>query len=534
MVMGMPIHWAIDLGTSNTTVCEDKAGNPHIINLPELVKPEPITQAPLIPSAVCVLDARCEQVLIGQKAVAYNWDGQASGFAAGFKRYLGTESQRPLARVGDTVITARDAAMLFFRELVRAIEGHYKEPIVDLTVAVPSGFYETYRAELQAIIHRIKPRSWWEQLLGFLSRKRKGTTFRTIDEPVAAALGYGVDIKKDVTLIAFDFGAGSLEVAAVRTQAGRTLETGRAEVLAKQSLRLGGDDVDNWIVEKFTPEPLRQLAQYRILLKWEAERVKILASSGQVGTFTFRNQAFGTLDYHGLAELLAEKGLYREVQGVLERLLDELYARHGLSVRDIDEVILEGGSTLLPETRNLLADVFGREKVREWLPFESVARGACLFANGAPVDDIIYHDYAVRILNEQTNTVEYELLIPRGTRYPTEDEFVTRYYAPGYDGQTAINLFVCEVGGVAGRPVQWQMRLNGTRLFVPKTEGEHTFCICLNEGDEAIPLNPPGRGNSPRLRVTFSINADRWLCMSVYDLLRKVDLKVKEPVVRLR
>ncbi len=530
----MPTHWAIDLGTSNTTVCEDKAGNPQIVPLPELTKPEPITQTPLIPSAICVLDARCQQVLIGQKAIAYNWDGKASGFAMGFKRHLGTESQRPLARFGDKVINARDAATLFFRELFKTLEALYKEPITDLTIAVPTGFYETYRAELQAIVYRWKRLSWWERLFGFLFSKRKGITFRTIDEPVAAALGYGVDIKRDGILIAFDFGAGSLEVAAMRTQAGRTLETGRAEVLAKQSLGLGGDDVDEWIMEKFTPETLRRLTQYRFLLKWEAERVKILASSGQVGTFTFHSQAFGTLDYHGLAELLAERGLYREVQGMLERLLEELQAQHGLDVRDIDEVILEGGSTLLPEVRNLLADVFGREKVREWLPFESVARGACLFANGAPVDDIIYHDYALRVLNEKTNTVEYELLVPRGTCYPTEDEFVTRYYAPGYDGQTAINLFICEVGGVAGRPVQWQTRPNGTKLFVPKTEGEHAFCICLNEGDEAVPLNPPGRGGAPRLRVTFSVNADRWLCVTVYDLLRKVDLKVKEPVVRLR
>lgn len=59
--------------------------------------------------------------------------------------------------------------------------------------------------------------------------------------------------------MAFDFGAGSLEVAAVRIEAGKTLETGRAQVLAKQSLKLGGDDIDQWIVEEFVPEPLREL-----------------------------------------------------------------------------------------------------------------------------------------------------------------------------------------------------------------------------------------------------------------------------------
>jgi len=272
-----------------------------------------------------------------------------------------------------------------------------------------------------------------------------------------------------------------------------------------------------------------------VLLKWEAERVKIAASSGQTATFSFRGRDFGTLDYHGLTGLLAERGLYQSVQETMERLMAELDEKHGLRERDIDEVLLEGGSTLLPEIRNLLADMFGREKIREWLPFESVARGACLFAMGVPVEDIIYHDYALRVADEgDGERVAYELLIPRGTRYPTPDEFVVRYYAPARDGQTAVNLLICEVGGVAGRPVEWEVRRDGRKMFVPKTDGEHAFCICLNEGDEAIPLNPPGQGKGARLRVSFRIDADRWLRMTVHDLVRKVDLKVDEPVVRLR
>jgi len=530
----MAVHWGIDFGTSNTTLCEDRAGSPHIVNLPDLVKVEPLTQTPVIPSCVCVLDAQGQQVLIGEQAMDYNWDGSSPGFATGFKLLLGQESQRPVARVEQATFSARDAMFFFLRELLRALETQFQEPVTNLTIATPCGFYETYRAELQSLVRRLKQPSWWQRLVGLLSGQRVGLTFRTLDEPVAAALGYGVDIQQDVTLVAFDFGAGSLEAAALRTQAGETVETGQAQVLAKQSLRLGGDDVDRWIMDRLAPEPQRQWPDFFYGLKWEAERVKLLASAGQVGTFTFRNESYGTLDYHGLAELLAEKGLYRQVQEVLARLLEELRTGHGLGVEQIDEVILEGGSTLLPEVRNLLNDTFGQGKVREWLPFESVARGACLYAGGAHVEDFIYHDYALRVLDEKTNTVEYERLIPRGTRYPTVDDFATRYYAPGYDGQEALNLFICEVGRVAGRPVEWATRPNGTDYFVPKTEGEHAFCLCLNEGDEALPLTPPGRGQSPRLRVTYSVNAERWLCVTVHDLLRKVDLKVQEPVVRLR
>ena len=80
--------------------------------------------------------------------------------------------------------------------------------------------------------------------------------------------------------------------------------------------------------------------------------------------------------------------------------------------------------------RNVAGDVLGREKVREWLPFEAVARGACIFAGGAHVEDFIYHDYALRVLPDDDDEAEYELLIPGGTSFPTADNFVTRYYAP--------------------------------------------------------------------------------------------------------
>lgn len=530
----MPTHWAIDLGTSNTTICEDRSGRPHVVNLSGLAKIEPLTQTPVMPSCVCVMDSSGQQVLIGQEAVTYNWDGRATGFARGFKRYLGTESGRAMARVSGRTLTAQDIASLFLREVIGAIESRFGEEVADVTIATPSGFYESYRAELQAILRGVKRRGWWKRIWARLRGKPTGIVFRTLDEPVAAALGYGVDVGRATTLVAFDFGGGSMEAAVVRTHGARTAETGRAEVLAKQAVELGGDDVDRWILERFVPAALHDWPEWEIALKWEAERVKLLASAGSEGDFTFRSESFGKLDYGVLRDILAENGLYTQMRELMDALLAELRTRHGVAPGDIDDVILEGGSTLLPEVRNVVGDALGRDKVREWLPFESVARGACIFAGGAHVEDFIYHDYALRVLPDDQGEAEYELLIPGGTCFPTVDSFVTRYYAPGFDGQQHINLFVCEVGRVAGRPVEWALRANGSRYFVPRTAGERAFCLCLNEADPALPLNPAGRGAAPRLRVTYSVDENRWLCVSVHDLQRKTDLKVKHPVVRLR
>ena len=530
----MPTHWAIDLGTSNTTICEDRSGRPHVVNLPDLAKLEPVTQTPVMPSCVCVMDTSGEQVLIGQEAVTYNWDGRATGFARGFKRHLGIDSGRAMARVSGRTYTAQDVAHLFLREVVRTLEARFGEEVTDITIATPSGFYETYRAELQAVMRNLKRRGWWQRVWARLRGKPAGIVFRTLDEPVAAAVGYGVDVGRPTTMVAFDFGGGSMEAAIVRTHGARTVETGRAEVLAKQAVELGGDDIDRWILERFVPTALHDWPEWEVALRWEAERVKLLASAGSEGVFTFRNESFGELDYHALHDILASNGLYARIRELLDALLTELRTRHGVAAEDIDDVILEGGSTLLPEVRNVVGDVLGRDRVREWLPFEAVARGACIFARGAHVEDFIYHDYALRVLPDDDRDAEYELLIPGGTSFPTADDFVTRYYAAGFDGQQHINLFICEVGRVAGRPVEWTERANGSRYFVPDTAGDRAFCLCLNEADPALPLSPAGRGTAPRLRVTYSVDANRWLCVTVHDLQRKTDLKVRHPVVRLR
>lgn len=529
----MPTHWGIDLGTSNTTICEDRSGSPHVVNLPDLATVEPLTQTPVIMSCVCIMDAAARLVLVGQEAMTYNWDGQATGFARGFKRYLGSESERPMAKVDRRTFTAREVATFYFRELLLRLEEQSGETLSDLTIPTPSGFFEHYRAELQSIVADLRRPPLWRRWWNRLRRRPSGITLRTLDEPVAAALGYGVDLDRDATVVAFDFGAGSLEAAAVRIQAGTTLVSGRAEVLAKQGLARGGDDVDRWIAEMYLPKGLRDWPALGVAVAWEAERVKLLASAGGEGTFTFQSQAYGTLDLPRLSALLAERGLHEEISALLQRLVDELRGSHGIAAGDVDEVILEGGSTLLPGVRAIVGDVFGREKVREWLPFESVARGACIFAAGTPVDDFIYHDYALQVRREGGD-VEYELLIPAGTHYPTPPDFATRYYAAGHDGQRDLNLFVCEVGRVAGQPVNWDSRSNGGLYFAPRTEGERAFCLCLNEADPALPLNPPGHGTAPRLRVTYSVNANRWLCISVHDLQRKTDLRVGHPVVRLR
>ncbi|MBT8335866.1 MAG: hypothetical protein KJO11_04625, partial [Gemmatimonadetes bacterium] len=132
----MTIHWGLDLGTSNTTICDDRGGTPRVLHLPGLSRLEPLTQTPVVPSCVCVVDSGGDQVLIGQEAVDYNWDGRAQGWAGGFKRELSRDPSQELVRIGDRRYTARDVARLFVDRLVDAVERATDQPVADLTVAV--------------------------------------------------------------------------------------------------------------------------------------------------------------------------------------------------------------------------------------------------------------------------------------------------------------------------------------------------------------------------------------------------------------
>jgi hypothetical protein len=165
--------------------------------------------------------------------------------------------------------------------------------------------------------------------------------------------------------------------------------------------------------------------------------------------------------------------------------------------------------------------------------FQSVALGAARFAGGLDVDDFVYHDYAVAVQNERTHSVEYELLVPRRTRYPTSKDFAVRYYAD-YPGMTEMRFSVWEVGRLGQAPVKWEKRANGNNYWAAQNADERALVVELNPADAGIPLRPAGAGTSPRLRVTYSVNEDRWLTITVEDLVGKRTLRDNEAVVRLR
>jgi len=546
----MDTHWAIDLGTTNTLIAKWVGTHAVTVALEELAEYEPAWRTPLIPSVIYFQEIN--RAIIGRPAMAarefmQGADLQQMGpVARSFKKTLARASQQAVAQVGSETISARQCATVYLRELLaasaeyerqrvepsrtrmqrlaRALRWWRKEgQVTDLTMTVPVESYEPYRAELAQI-----------------SRKLGVSRFRTLDEPVAAALGYGVDLTDEKHIMVVDFGGGTLDLAIVRTHppnssGGRMgASQHRATLLAGRGMIYGGETIDGWIADLGCQRLMAHQDTLRPVLLAQAEAIKKdLSNKASVADSSyFLLQGGGRIEIarQEFLDMLERNELYKTLEVLTEATLDD--CKHELNEADIDAVLLVGGSTLLPGVRELFERLFGAQRVHYWEPFEAVVKGAAVFGAGFSVDQIVHHDYAIRVYNDNQQRPEYERLVRRGTGYPTPNPFETRYYAVT-EGQQLFRLPICEVGYGGRVSLPWSKRMNGNEYWIPNGSEEGECVITLNEGD-ALRLAPPGSGTQARLRIDFTIDTNRYLCATIHDLQKQRDLRTEERVVMLR
>lgn len=547
----METHWAIDLGTTNTMLARWLGTHAETVALEPICELEPAWQTPLVPSVVYFESG--DHGYIGKQALAADevmratFAGRLTPLARSFKRVLARSSQQPVAECSGAPISARQCATVFLRELLsianereralatnaipswnvvrRLVAWMRREGLVnDLTMTVPVESFEPYRMELQ-----------------YIARKLGVQRFRTLDEPVAAALGYGVDLSDDRDLLVVDFGGGTLDIAVARTNLanlpgdrGRGPGHRKAELISARGLNLGGETVDEWVTGMACAKLAAHADKMRATLRAQAETVKKELSGKVLTTDETYFRLPGMEPLHvsrkEFLETLERNDLYRLLEQVVDAALDD--ARHRVGAPDLDAVLLVGGSTLLPGVRELFERLFGAHRVHYWEPFEAVVKGAAIYGAGYYVDQIIHHDYAIRVYSDSAQRPEYEQLIRRGTPYPTPLGFQTRYYAVA-PRQQYFSLPVCEVGYAGRLTLNWQRRNNGHDYWLPQGNEEDECVVTLNEGD-ALRLYPPGQGNQARLRIDFTIDDERYLCATIHDLQRERNIRAQDRVVRLR
>jgi molecular chaperone DnaK len=321
---------------------------------------------------------------------------------------------------------------------------------------------------------------------------------RIVNETTAAALAYGLDKKKDETIAVYDFGGGTFDIS--------ILEVGEGVVEVKSTngdTHLGGDNIDqrliDWIIDEFKKDQGIDLSRDKMALqrlKEAAEKAKIELSST---ASTDSNLPFITADQTGpkhLTMTLTRAKFEQLVGDILQKTMGPLkqaLADAGMQPKDIDEVVLVGGSTRIPMVQKLVQDYFGGKEPHKGVnPDEVVAIGAAVQGGvlGGDVKDVLLLDVTPLSLGIETLGGVSTKLIERNTTIPTRK---SETFSTAADNQTSVEIKV----------------LQGEREMARDNKLLGVFNL------QGLPPAPRGM---PKIDVTFDIDANGILNVSAKDL----------------
>jgi molecular chaperone DnaK (HSP70) len=267
-----------------------------------------------------------------------------------------------------------------------------------------------------------------------------------------------------------------------------------------------------------------------------AEKIKIELSLQTSATEVyFDDRTFDSYEFSltrdRFEEILKSHQFFDRLDESMQQVLQQA-RRQGIETNDIDGVLLVGGTVQIPAVQTWVRQYFDESKIRQSKPFEAIAHGALQLIQGIEIQDFLYHSYGVRYWDRRQNMHNWHPIIQSGQAYPMSAP-VELTLGASIKNQPSIELIVGELGSTTGGT---EVYFDGDRLITRCLTGGVKDVRSLNDRDGArniAKLEPPGYPGSDRIKVSFNVDRDRQLRITVADLLTNETLLVDRVVAEL-